>query len=176
MLGTPSRLGGLRITGFEQAHRYWYHWLQATKRGTEFVTRHPEDFARYMWEHWSPAGWFDQASFRTVAKSFRNPDWVSVMLHSYRSRWGEAPLDPRSAGLEAKVKATRRLATPTLMVQGGADRVTAPSATEQMAAKYSGPFERIVVEGAGHFLPREAPDEVAQQLLRHFGAPGDAAS
>jgi pimeloyl-ACP methyl ester carboxylesterase len=87
MLASQSRLGGLRITGFEQAHRYWYHWLQSTRRGTEFVTRHPTDFARYMWDNWSPAGWFDEATFEAVAKSFRNPDWVPVMLHSYGGGW-----------------------------------------------------------------------------------------
>jgi pimeloyl-ACP methyl ester carboxylesterase len=172
MLGTPSRLGGLKFTGFEQAHRYWYHWFQATRRGTEAVTRDPRGFARYMWENWSPAGWFDEATFTSVAKSFRNPDWVPVMLHSYRSRWGEAPLDRRSAKLEAKVKATRRLATPTLFLQGGADRVTIPAASEAMAERYSGPFERVVLDGRGHFLPREAPDAVAEHLLRHFGAAG----
>jgi pimeloyl-ACP methyl ester carboxylesterase len=174
MLGTPSRLGGLKFTGFEQAHRYWYHWFQATRCGTEAVTQDPKGFARYMWENWSPAGWFDEATFEAVAKSFRNPDWVPVMLHSYRSRWGEAPLGRRSAKLEAKVKATKRLATATLLLQGGADRVTIPAASEKVALKYSGPFERIVLDGVGHFLPREAPDVVAEHLVRHFGAEGRA--
>ena len=170
MLSSPSRLGGLAITGFEQAHRYWYHWFQATRRGTEFVTKHPAAFARYMWDIWSPPGWFDEAMFRRVARSFRNPDWVSVMLHSYRSRWGEAPLDRRSRSLEAKVKATRRLAVPLLFLQGAADRVTPPAASETMGSRYSGPFERIVLDGVGHFLPRELPNVVTEHLLRHFRA------
>jgi pimeloyl-ACP methyl ester carboxylesterase len=169
MLSTPSRLGGLKFTGFEMAQRYWYQWFQATRRGTEEVTRDPAGFARYMWDNWSPPGWFDEGSFAAVARSFRNPDWVRVMLHSYRSRWGEAPLDRRSVRLEAKVKATRRLATPTLFLQGGADRVTTPAASETMAAQHSGPFERVVLDGLGHFLPREAPDLVSGHLLRYFG-------
>jgi pimeloyl-ACP methyl ester carboxylesterase len=176
MMGTPSRLGGLKFTGFEQGHRYWYHWFQATRLGTEVITKDPVGFACYMWELWSPPGWFDEATFKAVAKSFRNPDWVNVMLHSYRSRWGEASLDRRSTRLEAKVRATKRLATPNLFLQGGADRVTPPAASEKMGARYSGPFERIVLDGVGHFLPREAPDAVAEHLLRHFGAPGEALS
>jgi pimeloyl-ACP methyl ester carboxylesterase len=173
MLSTPSRLGGLKFTGFEMAHRYWYHWLQATRRGTEEVTKNPAGFARYMWDHWSPPGWFDEAAFEAVAKSFRNRDWVPVMLHSYRSRWGEAPLDRRSLKLEAKVAATRRLATPTLFLQGGADRVTTPAASETLAARHSGPFERYVLDGLGHFLPREAPDLVAEHLVRYLGPAAD---
>ena len=109
-----------------------------------------------------------------IGWAFRNPDWVPVMLHSYRSRWGEALLDRRSVRLEAKVKATRRLATPTLFLQGGADRVTAPAASEKMAATHSGPFERIVLDGMGHFLPREAPDAIAGHLVRHFGRSDNA--
>jgi pimeloyl-ACP methyl ester carboxylesterase len=137
------------------------------------VTKNPAGFARYMWDHWSPPGWFDEAAFEAVAKSFRNRDWVPVMLHSYRSRWGEAPLDRRSLKLEAKVAATRRLATPTLFLQGGADRVTTPAASETLAARHSGPFERYVLDGLGHFLPREAPDLVAEHLVRYLGPAAD---
>lgn len=168
MLGSPSRLGGLRITGYEQTHRYWYHWLQTTRLGTEFIERDPIGFARYMWEHWSPTGWFDETTFRTVSRSFRNPDWVPVMLHSYRSRWQEASPDRRSVKLEEKIKATKRIRTPTIFFQGGVDRVTPPSATEKMATKFSRSFERIVLDGVGHFVPREAPDAVAEALLEHF--------
>ena len=46
------------------------------------------------------------------------------------------------------------------------------SASEKMAARYSGPFERVVLDGLGHFLPREAPDLVAGHLRRHFEAEG----
>ena len=174
MLSTPTRRGGLRLTSFLMAQRYWYQWLQSTRVGREVIARDPAGFARVMWESWSPPGWYDEATFKAVARSFRNPDWVPVMLHSYRSRWGEVPLDRRSVRLEAKVKATRRLATPTLFLQGGADGVTLPSASEKMASLHSGPFDRIVLDGLGHFLPREAPELVAEHLVRHFtaGAPG----
>jgi hypothetical protein len=61
-----------------------------------------------------------------------------------------------------------------LLLHGWPDRVTIPAASEKVALKYSGPFERIVVDGVGHFLPREAPDVVAEHLVRHFGAEGRA--
>ncbi len=104
MISTPSRLGGLKTPPFEIARLYWYHWFQATKRGAEAVSNDPKGFARIMWDTWSPTGWFDETTFRAVASSFSNPDWVSVTNHSYRSRWGEEALDPRSAKIEAKIK------------------------------------------------------------------------
>ena len=70
MLSTPSRLGGLRITGFEQAQRYWYHWFQATKRGTEAMAHSyahlfaiPVTMARFFTVY-GPWGRPDMALFR----------------------------------------------------------------------------------------------------------------
>jgi pimeloyl-ACP methyl ester carboxylesterase len=88
-------------------------------------------------------------------------------LHSYRSRWGEAPVDKRSAALEAKISSTRKLPVPTLFIQGSKDGVTPPSGSAGMDSKFPD-CRRVVIKGAGHFLPRESPNKVARQLLRHF--------
>jgi pimeloyl-ACP methyl ester carboxylesterase len=168
MLSTPSRLGGLKTPPFDIARLYWYHWFQATQRGAEAVANDPKAFARIMWETWSPPGWFDDKIFRAVAASFANPDWAAVTNHSYRSRWGEAAFDPRSAGLEAKVKVTKRLKTPTIFFHGALDGVIPPGMTEKMVETFVGPFERVVLEGVGHFPTREAPDLVGKKFVEHF--------
>jgi pimeloyl-ACP methyl ester carboxylesterase len=168
MLSTPSRLGGLQTPPFNIARLYWYHWFQVTKRGADAVAKDPNGFARIMWETWSPSGWFDDATFRRVAASFTNPDWAAVTNHSYRSRWGEATFDPRSVRIEAKIKATTRLKTPTIFFHGAQDGVTPLRMTETMSEKFAGPFERIVLEGVGHFPTREAPELVAKKLIEHF--------
>jgi pimeloyl-ACP methyl ester carboxylesterase len=168
MLSSLPRAGGLALPSFAQAQRYWYHWFQATKRGAEEIRRDPEGFARLMWVNWSPPGWFDEAVFKRVAASFLNPDWVDVTLHSYRARWGEAEPDLRSLWLEDKVKATTQLSVPSLYFQGAVDGVNPPELSETVAAKFSGPFERIVLPGVGHFPTREAPGAVAERLVAHF--------
>lgn len=172
MLSTTSRLGGAATAPFEQAQRQWYHWFMATARGAAAVRNDRRGFARIMWVNWSPAGWFDEATFDKVAASFDNPDWVDVTLHSYRARWDEAPPDPGSVWLEDKVKATRQLALPTLYFQGGVDGVNPPQVSETIAAKFTGPFERIVLPGVGHFPPREAPQIVGARLAAHFSGGG----
>ncbi|MGI4730779.1 MAG: L-dopachrome tautomerase-related protein, partial [Janthinobacterium lividum] len=121
------------------------------------------------WVNWSPPGWFGEATFRKVARSFDNPDWVDVTLHSYRARWDEAEPDPRSRWLEDKVKATQTLSLPALYVQGELDGVNPPSASRQVPAKFTGPFEYVELPGVGHFAPREAPDAVAAHLVTLFG-------
>ncbi len=117
MLSTPSRLGGMPTPPFPQCQRQWYHWFQVTARGAKAVRDDPKGFSRIMWENWSPAGWYDEATFDAVAQSWENPDWAAVTIHSYRARWDEAEPDPRSAVLEAKIKATKQIATPTSLHQ-----------------------------------------------------------
>ncbi|RZI76859.1 MAG: alpha/beta hydrolase [Pseudomonas sp.] len=167
LLATPPRLGGMPTPPFEQAQRQWYHWFMATERGARAVRDDPHGFAHIHWVNWSPQGWFTEDTFERVAKSFDNPDWVDVTLHSYRARWDEAKPDPRSQWLEDRVKATKTLSLPTLYFQGELDGVNPPSATESVPSKFIGPFGMVMLSGVGHFTPREAPQEVATQLIRH---------
>ncbi len=168
LLSSPPRLGGTKTPPFWHAQLQWYHWFQATERGAQAVREDPKGFAHVMWQNWSPPGWFDAATFDRVARSFDTPGWVDVTLHSYRARWDEAEPDPASAWLDEKVRATEKLSLPTLYIQGGADGVNPPAVSETVADKFSGPFERVVLDGVGHFPTREAPTEVGRLLTRHF--------
>ena len=168
MLSTPPRLGGMPTPPFWHAQRQWYHWFQATERGAQAVRDDRKGFAHIMWENWAPEGWFDEATFDAVGRSFENPDWADVTLHSYRSRWDEAEPDPSSIWLEDKVKATKTLSVPALFFQGEVDGVNPPPVSESVAEKFTGPFERILLPGVGHFPTREVPDVVGERLIRHF--------
>jgi pimeloyl-ACP methyl ester carboxylesterase len=168
MLSTPPRLGGMPTPPFEQAQRQWYHWFMATERGARAVRADYKSFAHLHWVNWSPSGWFDEELFQRVAKSFENPDWVDVTLHSYRSRWDEAEPDPDSRWLEDKVKRTPTLSLPTMYIQGEADGVNPPSATKSVPDKFTGPFAFVNLPGVGHFPQRESAHAVARHLLALF--------
>jgi len=159
--------GELATPGFEQARKYWYQWFMATERGKAAVAKDGKGFARIMWETWAPAGWFSQAEFEATAKSFANPDWTAITLHSYQVRWGEAAKDPRYRALDARVHAAQSIAVPTLMIQGGADGVTLASSTADKDRYFTGGYARHVLDGVGHFPTREAP-EAASKLLLDF--------
>jgi pimeloyl-ACP methyl ester carboxylesterase len=171
LLSSTPALGGLPSPPLWHARLQWYQWFQSTRAGAEAVRTDPKGFARMMWETWSPAGWFTSSAFDQVACSFENPDWTAVTLHSYRSRWGEAPPDPAGAWLDEKVRATRTLALPTIYFQGELDGVNPPAVSERLAERFIGPFERIMLSGVGHFPTREAPNEVAERLAGHFKTP-----
>ena len=44
--------------------------------------------ARLLWRQWSPTWAFDDATFERTASAFDNPDFVEVVIHSYRHRYG----------------------------------------------------------------------------------------
>ncbi|KPH06219.1 alpha/beta hydrolase (plasmid) [Rhizobium acidisoli] len=164
LLSSTPRMGGLQTPPFKQAQLYWYQWFMATKRGAEAIDKDRAGYARLQWENWAPEGWFDEATFGKVSKSFDNPDWLEVTLHSYRVRWEEVEPDPRSLWLEKLVKATKSLSLPAIFVHGMEDGVTPVATSEDLHKKFTGPFERILLQNVGHFPQREDPEAVAREL------------
>jgi pimeloyl-ACP methyl ester carboxylesterase len=162
--------GTLATPSFEQARLWWYQWFQTLDAGAEAVRQDPIGFARLQWDTWSPNCWYDEAEFTTTAAAFDHPDFVPITLHGYRVRWGASPRDPAYDELEQRMAAVRTIGVPTLMIHGGADTCVAPEGSEGKAGHFTGPYRRVVVPGAGHFVPREAPGTVAELVAEHLRA------
>ena len=95
-------------------------------QGAATVRDSRREFTRYMWDTWSPAGWYEEADFDEAARAFDNPDWAEVVLHSYRQRWGHAQGDPAYAEDAARLTPAPVLAVPTLVLHGGPTPATRP--------------------------------------------------
>ena len=160
--------GAFGTPPFSQARLYWYQWFMTTDGGARAVRDDPIGFARIQWDTWSPPGWFDEAEFAATARSFENPDWVDITLHSYRSRWQPEPSDPRYDDLQQRLASVESLSTPTLMIHGGADTCVEPSISEGLDRYFTDGYRRLVLDGVGHFPSREAPDAVADAVLEHL--------
>jgi pimeloyl-ACP methyl ester carboxylesterase len=161
--------GLFKVPSFDQSRRFWYQWFQCTDGGAARIAADPLGFARIQWETWSPSGWFDQAEFSRTADSFTNPDWVSITLNSYRSRWREhEPWDARYDELRRRLHEAEHLAIPTLMIQGAADTCDPPSESEDQDKYFTAGYERILLDGIGHFPHREASDAVAAAIFSHL--------
>jgi pimeloyl-ACP methyl ester carboxylesterase len=161
--------GVFELPDFSQARRFWYQWFMSLDGGPDAVAADPKGFARIQWETWSPSAWFDEAEFAATARAFENPDWVPITLNAYRRRWrGDQPSDPALAELYARLETIERIDVPALMIQGGADSCDEPASSEGQDKYFPAGYRRVVIDGAGHFPLREAPDAVADAVIAHL--------
>jgi pimeloyl-ACP methyl ester carboxylesterase len=148
-----------------QEHRFWYQYYFHTERGRAGLQQNRRALARYIWQIWSPNWAFDDATFERSAASFDNPDFVDVTIQSYRHRFGYAPGDPALDAIERQLAMRPKIAVPTIALQGEADGVQAPEATEKHAAFFSGPYRRALLPKVGHNPPQEAPRVFADAVI-----------
>jgi pimeloyl-ACP methyl ester carboxylesterase len=73
---------------------FWYFYYFLTERGQAGLTANRRDIAEVIWTRNSPRWHFDDATLDRAAVAFDNPDYVDVVLHSYRHRLGLAPSYP----------------------------------------------------------------------------------
>src|SRR6266436_7479641 len=64
----------------------WYQWYFNTERGRAGLERNRRSICRLLWKTWSPTWHFTDEAFDRTAASFDNPDFVDVVIHSYRHR------------------------------------------------------------------------------------------
>jgi pimeloyl-ACP methyl ester carboxylesterase len=129
------------------------------------LEQHRRDICRLLWEEWSPTWHFDDATFDRTAPSFDNPDFVPVVIHSYRHRHGNAPSDPRFDQVERYLAMRPPITVPTSVLHGAEDMVSPPQRSEGHMRLFPAGTVRHVVAGAGHFMPREQPRVVVDTLL-----------
>lgn len=152
----------------EQARLYWYHWYFATERGRQALRDDREGFTRQLWKQWAPSLTLDAAEWQATAASFANPDWVDVTIDSYRHRWGLSPGDPSLAADDAMFAACPIIPVPTIVLHGDEDGATLPGMSEYKEHLFSGGYERRVLAGVGHFVPREDPASVTDAVMAMF--------
>ncbi|MBL6457980.1 alpha/beta hydrolase [Belnapia sp. T6] len=157
--------GSVRPATPEQEHRLWYQYYFHTERGRAGLEADRRGIARLLWRLWSPAWGFDEATFAASASAFDNPDFVPVVIQSYRHRFGYAPGDPALEAIEAALARRPRIVVPTIAPHGGADGVGPAEASASHARFFTGPYERRVLPGIGHNLPQEAPEAFARAIL-----------
>lgn len=154
-----------RPAAAEDERGYWYQWYFNTERGRVGLEQNRREICRLLWRDWSPGWRFDDATFERAAVAFDNPDFVPVVIHSYRHRHRNAPSDPRFDAVEGRLAERPRIEVPSVILHGRDDGVDAPRHSEKHPALFPDGTERHVIPDAGHFLPREQPGAVVDALL-----------
>ncbi len=143
---------------------YWYQYYFHNERGRAGLERNRRALCALLWRLWSPTWDFDEATFARSAAAFDNPDFVEVVIHSYRHRFGLVAGDPALEGIERRLAAQPPITVPAISVDGADDGVTLRS-TAAHARHFSGWHRHAVVAGAGHNLPQEKPAELVELIL-----------
>jgi pimeloyl-ACP methyl ester carboxylesterase len=155
-----------------QEHRLWYQYYFHTERGRAGLQTNRRDICKLLWQLWSPNWKFDDATYARTAESFDNPDFVDVVIHSYRHRFAYVAGDPAYDVYERQLAERPTITVPTIALQGEGDGVgvAGTRATEAQARFFTGPFQYRLIPVIGHDVPQEAPKETAAAILELAGA------
>jgi pimeloyl-ACP methyl ester carboxylesterase len=151
----------------EAEHRAWYQWYFNTERGRAGLQMNRRALCRYLWQTWSPSWHFSEETYNRTAASFDNPDFVDVVIHSYRHRIGNAPGEPRFKAMEEQLAQRPKIQAPSITLYGADDGIARPPVESPPAerAAFASLVARRVVAGVGHFMPREKPEAVSSAML-----------
>ncbi len=158
-MAVPHAAAFARAFGAAQARRSWYMGLFQIPFLAE-ARLAADDYALVdrLWRDWSPGYRASPGELRAVKDGLAGR--IPAALAYYRAL--------RSA--RALAGASRRLLlspvrVPALHLHGADDGCVGVACTAGAERFYEAPYRLQVLEGAGHFLQREKPDEVSEALV-----------
>lgn len=146
-------------------HQFWYQYYFHSERGRAGLQQNRRELCKFIWSLWSPGWKFDDATYDRTAAAFDNPDFVEVVIHSYRHRFALVPGDPAVEATEQRLTERPPIHVPTVVLHGGNSGLTPLASPEREQQFFTGPYERRLVAAAGHNLPQEAPRDFASGVL-----------
>jgi pimeloyl-ACP methyl ester carboxylesterase len=149
----PAMTAGLFT--YDQLRRSWYMFFFQNPLAEMVVAADDLAFIDRLWADWSPGYEGDIAA---VKEALRDPACLAAALGYYRATLGTAPHDPALAAEQAACTNIPR--QPTLYLHGVDDGCIGLEVAEPSSSMLSPGSAFAAVEGAGHFLHLERPDEV----------------
>lgn len=167
--------------------RSWYHFFfqlpvlpERTLRAREFA------LVEFLWRTWSPSWDYPEDRLEEVTETFRQPGTVEAALAYYRQFGSQVAEklfedaldrrlpDPTGAGSSGENGAgasdgSGGIDVPALVIAGGEDGCIGADLFEGADEAFAGRCRCIAVRDAGHFVHRERPDVVGDEILGFVG-------
>jgi pimeloyl-ACP methyl ester carboxylesterase len=155
----PPASMGFGFFDYDQLRRSWYVFVFQTPLAEFAVGRDDLAFIDRLWADWSPGydGTWDAAR---VKESLGTEDRLSAAIGYYRAMFAPPPDDAEAAAAGESTPPQ-----PALYLHGAADGCMGVEIIGPVTDHLGPGSELVVVEGAGHFLHLERPDEVSAHVL-----------
>jgi pimeloyl-ACP methyl ester carboxylesterase len=152
------------LTNPAQLKRSWYMFLFQWPLAEMVVSGNDLAFIDMLWNDWSP-GHDGAADAARVKDALRDPANLAAALGYYRATLGDGYRDPALDAAQAAAQAVPE--QPTLYLHGRTDGCIGVEVAELAATMVPANVRFEIVDGAGHFLQVEQPDEV-NRLVTEF--------
>jgi pimeloyl-ACP methyl ester carboxylesterase len=143
----------------------WYQWYFQIERGRAGLAADRRSITRILWQQWSPNWKFDEACLERTSFAHDNPDYVDIVIHSYRHRYGLVDGDPRYADIQRKLSGLPAITVPAITLDGEGDGVAPATDGKSSGAKFTGSRAHRRIPRAGHNLPQEEPEAFAAAVM-----------
>jgi pimeloyl-ACP methyl ester carboxylesterase len=159
---------GDRILTADAQREFWYQPFHRLALSTELIDGRRDAVASYLrhfWEHWSGPGWSPAPDeLDALVDDYARPGAFAASIGWYRAGAGTlaAALAERTPGPED------RLAVPTTVLWPTQDPLF-PVAWSDRIDAFLAHARLRVLDGVGHFVPLQAPDEVADAIRAATG-------
>jgi pimeloyl-ACP methyl ester carboxylesterase len=149
----------------EREATLWYQWYFQIERGRAGLAADRRGITRILWQQWSPNWKFDEACLERTSIAHDNPDYVDIVIHSYRHRYGLVDGDPRYADIQRKLAALPPITVPAITLDGEGDGVAPATDGKASSARFTGGRVHRRIPRAGHNLPQEEPEAFAAAVM-----------
>jgi pimeloyl-ACP methyl ester carboxylesterase len=165
VLSPPLPGVGERVLSPDAHREFWYQHFHRLEIADELVAGEPQvrAYLRHFWEHWSAPGWSPRRDrFDALVAQYARPGAFAASIAWYRAGAGTIAL---SLGEQPPQEP---LATPTTVLWPAHDPLF-PVDWGDRVGEFFADVEVRVLPDSGHFVPLEAPRELAAAIRSATG-------
>lgn len=160
----PGFAQGL-FASYAQIRRSFYIWFFQLPVAEAAVAANDFAFIRGLWRDWSPGYALSQSEWAALRETFASPGTLEAAIAYYRHTFNPAFQRAELDALQQRIFVAP-IEVPTMIVHGRDDGCLGVEFLDGMEASFPKGLEKVVVDGAGHFVHLEKPDEVASAVIR----------